>query len=341
MRSSVCRTTMRAAAAATISLICLAPPAAWAQDKTYVMKITAPTLNAAPDIYGKAFGAAVEKESGGRIKAEVYPASQLGAVPRQIEGTQFGSIQCAMLPPEFFVGVDERFEVLAAPGLVDSPALGHRVAADPAVAKMMLGLGADKGLHAVGLFYAEPSLVASRMPIRHLADFKGKKLRIFASDFQKVAFQRLGASPVAMSPSDVLMAIQQGTLDGAIAGITFLAGLHFHDAAKYVAMTSHASIFIVAECSKKWLDTLPEDLRQIIDRVGASEAKAFSSVADDITKKGTKRWTEGGGELIELPAQEHDEMVKMLASVGQDVAKSKPKVEEAYKLVTDAVARLK
>src|SRR6478609_11713686 len=154
--------------AAIIALVCAAALPARAQDKTpYVMKITAPTLNAAPDLFGRAFGAAVEKESGGRIKAEVYPASQLGAVPRQIEGTQFGSIQCAMLPPEFFVGVDQRFEVLAAPGLVDSEKLGHRVAADPAVQKMMLGLGADKGLHGVGLFYAEPSLVAARTPIRH------------------------------------------------------------------------------------------------------------------------------------------------------------------------------
>src|SRR6185503_3605699 len=119
-----------------------------AQDgKTYTMKITAPTMNAGPDIFGKVFGAAVEKESGGRIKAEVYPANQLGPVPRQIEGTQFGSIQCAMLPPEFFVGVDERFEVLAAPGLVDSAKLGHRVASDPAVLKLMLSLGAEKGLH--------------------------------------------------------------------------------------------------------------------------------------------------------------------------------------------------
>ena len=234
MRFSINLTTLCSAAAAMMLLIC----AARAQDnktqdnKTYVMKITAPTVNAGPDLFGRAFGAAVEKESGGRIKAEVYPASQLGAVSRQIEGTQFGSIQCAMLPPEFFVGVDERFEVLAAPGLVDSIALGERVAADPAVMKMMLGLGADKGLHGVGLFYAEPSLVATRTPIRHLADFKGKKLRIFASDFQRIAFQRLGASPIAMSPSDVLVAIQQGTLDGATAGITFLAGLKFQGAAK-------------------------------------------------------------------------------------------------------------
>jgi TRAP-type C4-dicarboxylate transport system substrate-binding protein len=334
-------TTLCAAAAAMMALICAAPVAQAQDNKTYTMKITAPTMNAAPDLFGRAFGAAVEKESGGRIKAEVYPASQLGAVPRQIEGTQFGSIQCAMLPPEFFVGVDERFEVLAAPGLVGSTALGERVAADPAVQKMMLGLGADKGLHGVGLFYAEPAYVASRAPMRRLADFSGKKLRIFASEFQKVAFQRLGASPVAMSPSDVMVAIHQGALDGAVAGITFLAGLKFQGAAKYVTQTDHSSIFIVAECSKRWLDTLPDDLRQMIDRVGLSESKAFVQPARDIIDKGLKGWTDGGGELIDLPADERAEMVKMLASVGSDVAKSKPKVQEAYQLVMDAVARLK
>src|SRR5277367_2864946 len=155
-----------------------------AQDKTFVMKITTPTLNAAPDRFAKNFGAAVEKDSGGRIKAEVYPASQLGSIPRQIEGTQFGAIQCAVIPPEFFVGVDERFEVMAAPGLVDSMAHGQRVAADPAALKMMLGLGADKGLHGVALFMNAPSSVIAKTPIRHLADFKGKKIRVLASAFQ-------------------------------------------------------------------------------------------------------------------------------------------------------------
>jgi TRAP-type C4-dicarboxylate transport system substrate-binding protein len=144
-----------------------------------------------------------------------------------------------------------------------------------------------------------------------------------------------------MSPSDVLVSIHQGTLDGAVAGITFLAGLHFQSAAKYVTQTDHSSIFIVAECSKKWLDTLPEDLRQVIDRVGASQAKAFVQPGRAIIDKGTKAWTDGGGELIELPANEKAEMAKTLSSVGADVAKTKPQVQEAYKIVTEAAARLK
>jgi TRAP-type C4-dicarboxylate transport system substrate-binding protein len=315
--------------------------AAQAQQKTYVMKITTPTLNAAPDLFAKNFGAAVEKDSGGRIKAEVYPASQLGSIPRQIEGTQFGSIQCAIIPPEFFVGVDERFEVLAAPGLVSSVQLGQRLTTDPAVLKLMLGLGADKGLHGVGLFIAEPSVVVSKSAIRHLGDFKGKKLRIFASDFQKVAFQRLGATPVAMSPGDVMPALQQGALDGAVAGVQLLAGMHFNDAAKYITMTDHSAIFLVVECGKKWYESLPADLQQIIDREGASESLAINPEAVEITKAARKRWVDAGGELIDLPADEHSQMLKTLESVGEDVAKSKPRVQEAYQIVTDAARRLK
>jgi TRAP-type C4-dicarboxylate transport system substrate-binding protein len=108
----------RAATAAGALAVSLALTAgsAQAQDKTIVMKITTPTLNAALDLYAKQLGADIEKDTGGRIKVEVYPASQLGSIPRQIEGTQFGAIQCAIIPPEFFVGIDERFEVLAAPG---------------------------------------------------------------------------------------------------------------------------------------------------------------------------------------------------------------------------------
>jgi hypothetical protein len=114
-----------------------------AQDKTYVMKFTMPTLNDPSHQFAKNYAAALERDSGGRIKTEIYPLSQLGSIPRQIEGTQFGAIQCAVIPPEFFVGVDERFEVMAAPGLADSMEHAQRLAADPAVLKLMLGLGAE------------------------------------------------------------------------------------------------------------------------------------------------------------------------------------------------------
>src|ERR1700738_4272982 len=222
-----------------------------AQDKTYVMKFTLPTLNDPSYKFTKNYAAAIERDSAGRIKTEIYPASQLGSIPRQIEGTQFGAIQCAVIPPEFFVGVDERFEVMAAPGLADSMEHAQRLAADPAVLKLMLGLGAAKGLHGVGLFMNAPSSLIAKAPIRHLADLKGKKIRIFASQFQTVALERLGATPVAMTLADVLPAIQQGAIDGAVGGIVVFTPMHFQDAAKYVTETGQPTVFVIVEISKK------------------------------------------------------------------------------------------
>jgi TRAP-type C4-dicarboxylate transport system substrate-binding protein len=310
-----------------------------ADDKAYVMKITTPTLNDAPHQLAKNFGAAVERDSGGRIKAEVYPASQLGSIPRQIEGVQFGAIQCAIIPPEFFVGIDERFEVLAAPGLVDTLENGQRLAGDPAVKKLMLGLGGAKGLHGVGLFMAQPDSLASKAPIRHLADLEGKKIRIFASDFQSVPLKRLGSTPVAMTLGDVLPAIQQGAIDGAIAGITVFSAFHYQDAAKYVTETNVPAIFLILEISRKWYDSLPKDLQDIIDRDGAAETVSINPQAIDLFNKARKAWVDGGGELISLPRDEQSAMMETLTSVGEDVSKTKPAIREAYEVIVDAARR--
>src|SRR5205085_10788712 len=127
------------------------PPAAHAQGaKTFVMKLSTATINDTQHEWLRRFTAAVEKDSGGRIKGEIYPASQLGSIPRQIEGVHVGSIQAWIGPPEFLVGVDVRYEVLSAPGLFSSQDQMVRVISDPAVRDFILGLGANKGLEGIG-----------------------------------------------------------------------------------------------------------------------------------------------------------------------------------------------
>jgi len=326
-----------AAGAVVLSLLPLGE--ARAQDKIYTMKITIATLNDQIHAFARNYGAALEKDSGGRIKAEIYPASQLGPIPRQSEGVQFGAIQCQVVPPEFLVGIDERFEVMAAPGLVRSMAQGQKLAADPQVLKLMLSLGADKGLHGVGLFMVNPAAIASKAPIRTLADFKGKKIRIFASKFQSEAFDRLGATPVAMSLGDVLPALQQGAIDGAVASTAVFTAFHYQDAAKYVTETGQPAIFGIVEISKKWYDTLPADLQQIVDQTAAREDVAINPQADQITENSRKAWTDSGGELIKLPPDDQSSLLELLSSVGADVSKQKPLLSEAYKVVAEAAVR--
>jgi TRAP-type C4-dicarboxylate transport system substrate-binding protein len=86
-------------AAFVLSLALTLDSARAVEPKTYVMKLGTATINESQHEWCKRFSAMVEKDTGGRIKAEIYPASQLGAIPREIEGVQFGEIQGYVGPP--------------------------------------------------------------------------------------------------------------------------------------------------------------------------------------------------------------------------------------------------
>jgi TRAP-type transport system periplasmic protein len=305
--------------------------------ETYVMKLGTATINESQHEWCKRFVAMVEKDSGGRIKGEIYPASQLGPIPREIEGVQFGAIQGYIGPPEFLVGVDEHYEVLSAPGLITDMAQGIRVASDPELQKMMFSFGADKGIHGAAMFVAQPSSVIAHTAIRHLADFKGKKLRVLAADMQKEMLERLGASPVAMTLGDVLPAIQQGTIDGAVAAMTVYTTMHYWDAAKYVTETNQPFIFSMVFLSKKWFDSMPKDLQTIIDADAGKAAAEVNPWEADFYAKQRQIWAQHA-ELISLPPDEQAEMMKSFAAVSAEVAKRKPGLDQAFN-VFSAVAK--
>src|ERR1700692_974351 len=104
-----------AATAACLSLACLAlaclAPAAPAVAADFVMKFGCATLNEGQHQFLKFYKEEVEKASGGRIEVQIYPNSQLGPIPREIEGVQLGNIQGYSGPVDFFVGIDPRFGV--------------------------------------------------------------------------------------------------------------------------------------------------------------------------------------------------------------------------------------
>jgi TRAP-type C4-dicarboxylate transport system substrate-binding protein len=184
-----------------------------------------------------------------------------------------------------------------------------------------------------------PSSVIAKSPIRHLADFKGKKIRVLASPFQAKPIERLGTTPVAMTLADVVPAMQQGAIDGAVGGIVVWTPMHFNDAAKYVTETGQPAVFVVVEINKAWYESLPPDLQKIVDNDAAIQQAAIAPLASDIVSKARKGWTANGGELISLPADEQAEMMKTFSTVVGEVAQVKPPLDAAYKIVKEAAQR--
>ena len=93
------------------------------------------------------------------------------------------------------------------------------------------------------------------------------------------------------------------------------------------------------EISKTWYESLPADLQKIVDNDAAAGQAAIGPLASEIVGKARKGWTDTGGELISLPADEQADMMKTFLAADAEVAKAKPALEAAYKIVTDAAQR--
>mgnify|MGYP001244695193 CR=1 FL=1 len=327
--------------AAVAAMIGLASPAGAQAGNPVVMKLSTATVNDTQHEWLKRFAAAVEKDSGGRIKGEIYPASQLGAIPRQIEGTQFGSIQGWVGPPEFLVGVDQRYEVLSAPGLFSSREQYLRVINDPAVRDLILGLGANKGLIGAGIFPIGPSSIITKKPIHSLADYTGLKIRVLASQFQLELIKRMGGSPVAMTLADVLPALQQGAIDGSLTTITQYTTLHYIDAAKNVVETGQPYVSSIAVLSKKWVDGLPPDLQKIVREDALKVSTDIVPFINEFFDAQRKIWMDSGGSLTSLPAADQAAFMSKISSIGVDVSASKPDLNSAVKVVMASAVRNK
>jgi TRAP-type C4-dicarboxylate transport system substrate-binding protein len=295
-----------------------------------VMKLASATVNDVQHEWLRKFEAAVKARAGDKLKLEIYPASQLGAIPRMVEGVVTGTIEAFVTPYSFLVGTEPRYQIFDAIGVFEGPAHLNRVLNDPQFRARSLSLGESKGLKGIGSFYNSPVIVLSRKPIRTLADFKGQKIRVFATPLQIEPMKLLGATPVPMALGEVMPALQSGTIDGMLAGIPVLTAMKFYDAAKTVTEIHPAIVVSTLVANRKWFDALPPDLRAAIDEAGLQTDREAFGFASGIVERANTGWTANGGQLVRLPAPEQARMMSELKALGSQILSQNPQVKVEY-----------
>ena len=329
----------RFALAASALALAAALPAAHAQ--TVTMKMASATINDVQHEWLKRFEAEIKPKVGDKLKIEIYPASQLGAIPRMVEGVVLGSIESFVTPTSFLVGTEPRFQVFDAIGVFQSPEQLGRVLQDPEMRKRALAIGESKGVQGIGIFYNSPVIVLSKKPIEKLDDFKGQKIRVFATPLQIEPMKLLGANPVPMALNEVMPALQSGNIDGMLAGIPVLTAMKFFDAAKAVTEIHPGIVVSTVVVNKKWFDSLPPDLQRAIEEAGAAVDKGSFEVATGIIDRANKGWVANGGKLLKLPPADQAKMMGELKTLGDKLMSANPAVKAEYDELLKAVARAK
>src|SRR3954463_14019881 len=157
-----------------------------------VMKLANATINDVQHEWQKVFAAELDKRIGSKVKTEIYPASQLGAIPRMVDGVLLGTIESFITPTSFLVPTDPRFQIFDVPGLFVSPEHVHAVIHDPAYRDHMETMFLNRGLRIIGAIYNSPTVVLTKQPAPTLEALKGMKVRTFASPLQIEPMKAIG-----------------------------------------------------------------------------------------------------------------------------------------------------
>lgn len=329
----------RRALLGTALALCL-PFAGIAQAQS-VMKLASATLNDVQHEWQEEFAAEMEARMPGALTVEIYPASQLGAIPRMIEGVQFGTIEAFTTPTSFVTTIDPRFQAFEVPGLFRNPDEVDAVIHDPEYRDHLETMFLDQGVRVIGAIYNSPTLLLSKEPVTDVARFEGMKIRTFASPLQMMPMEAVGALPTPLALSEVPVQLQSGGIDGMLAGMPILTAFQYWDSASYVTDLNFAEIVSLTLVNEEWFQSQPADVQDAIRAAGrAAEETVFPWGVQNV-ERANAVWIENGGEILSLPEAEHSALMARFAEVGMTAIKGDPAVVEEYERILGMLQELR
>ena len=333
MKSWVCRT----AAMATALLF-----ACTANAQQFTMKLSSPTVNDAPHEWMKQFKAGVEQRSGGRIKVEIYPASQLGQIPATVDGVTMGTIEFAIPAVGFLIGLEPRFQVFDAAGIFDNVAQSQKALDDSAVQARLASFGEAKGVELLVVGNNGPLMVATYKPIRTIADFKGQKIRVpGAAPLHVEPFKKLGAAPVSIPLGEVLPALQNKTIDGSISSFNVLTMFKYYDITKTTTYLPKSFLFVGGIVNRSFMKQIGPELATIVREEARKAAVVFSTYGVEDVERTRQAWVKNSGEAITLPPAEANAYLKDVTSVIPAVLATNAQMQADYDAMVAAAKKYK
>ncbi|HYF61089.1 MAG TPA: TRAP transporter substrate-binding protein [Burkholderiaceae bacterium] len=219
----------------------------------------------------------VEKDSGGRIQFEKYPAMQLGGTPLQLyDQARDGVVDVVWTLAGNTPGRFPRVEAFELPFMMTNAEATSRAYWEYT---QTCASGEFKDTQLIAVNVHGPGMFHSRdKPIRNVSDLKGMKVRGPTRAVTRL-LGALGATPVGMPLPQIPDALSKGVVDAVVIPWEVTTAVKVDELAKFhtefdaKAGGLYTTAFVVAMNKAKY-DSLPPDLKKIIDANSGIEASA-------------------------------------------------------------------
>lgn len=225
---------------------------------------------------------AVEKNSQGKMKIEVFPDGQLGGERDLAEGTRLGTVDMAVaaagsvLP--FWVPA---FQTVEMPFLFRSRAHAYTTL-DGGLGDELKGMAEKKGLKVLGFWEVGfRNMTNNRKPVVGPKDMQGLKIRVQQSKVYVEMMRSLGAIGTPIAFTELYSALQQGVVDGQENPIATIRSMNYFEVQKHLSLTFHTyTPGAVMISPKRWASLTTEEKGVLQKSVLEAAQRQRKAVAD-------------------------------------------------------------
>lgn len=231
------------------------------------------------------FADIVEEKSGGKIKADFYPDSQLGDDRQGLEMLQAGSIE--MTYTALLSSLEPKAAVFDLPYIFKDREHAWKVLDGPIGEEVVASL-LQKGIRIIPGTFMENgwrNMTNNIRPIEKPEDLKGLKMRVMQIQQFITMFQAFGANPVPLSYSELYNALQTKVVDGQENPNENIYTAKFYEVQKYVSQTEHTFNVIPVVINEAWWQSLTPDLQKLVSEELVKAVKKQRQLAKEADSK--------------------------------------------------------
>lgn len=284
----------------------------------------------------------VEKDSGGRIRIDLYPNMQLGGTAAQLyDQARDGMTDIAWTLPGLTPGRFPRIEVFELPFVANRSAVANAQAVQALYETQLRD--EFKDVHPICVWAHDQGVIHTTKQVGALPDLKGLKLRA-PTRLSAAALKALGANDITMPVMQVPDALSVRAIDGCVVPWEVVPAIKVDEYIRFHAEFAaspvlYTATFILA-MNKRRYDTLPPDLKKAIDaNSGWAAAQAAGRMWDDQAVVVADAVKERGNTITRIDRAEAERWRKATQPVVDNWLKASKKIG-GEKLLADAKALL-
>lgn len=209
----------------------------------------------------------VEEQSGGAITVTVYNNDQLagGDMTKGLELVVNGDVQIDIHSTSIISRLDNRLMVPCLPWTFASYDECEEAFLGGAGGDFIASVLGEHGLTYLGALHnGFKAMTSSKCLITKPEDLVGQKIRTPGGDLWNGFWSALGASPQAMSWSEVYTAMQQGTIDGHDNSLSTINSANVQEVQKYITISNHTYEAFTWSANTAWFEGLNAETQELI-----------------------------------------------------------------------------